>query len=353
MKKKKQSIDDKIKRIYKTYYKRVHERYVTHLNIKKSKKAGQKRFPWHDSIEECHQKGYKKESKDEEKGLVEEETKAITELRYDTNQCGYYVPYFDVKRVIMKEDENGTFRSEEHVQKLVKYEYIDARFSPVFLGLCKKMVGKWIRVPLGAAKKEEENESVPLPDVVFGSLEMRFGQGNNDHCLSCAVASMLHYTKEQFLVSLGGRVYQNREEWGHIDMMKALFSLVQKLKESAGFRKSLGSVKLYIRGYNRKSNKPSITIDDLVKTPLPYPAILVPIGSDGATDHCVGLIDGLVFDPRQKFVSKMSKAALNLSCYPATCDGLYCVVRFEPNSPTSYKRKVRDNRGMFSSKKAK
>ena len=88
-------------------------------------------------------------------------------------------------------------------------------------------------------------------------------------------------------------------------------------------------------------------MQDLIENPKPFAAIVVPLGSDGSIDHCFGLIDGLVFDPRHAFAAKASEAAFHRACHPAKAADLFCVLRFEPQSKTSFKRKLRDITDLY------
>ena len=90
-----------------------------------------------------------------------------------------------------------------------------------------------------------------------------------------------------------------RDSLSKVDLFRALTEIVELTKQEKQFNKELVG-KMYIRQLNgeiiKKSNR-HIKMKDLIENPKPFPAIVVPLGSDGSIDHCFGLIDGLVFDP--------------------------------------------------------
>src|SRR5210317_309286 len=313
---------------------------------------------------------------------VPEEVKEISAVRYKQNIKHFYNPHFEIEQ---EYKENG--KTKTSITKRITLEYMELYFDWAFLELCKMMHGAWITVPLGSsgfgkgrqfASKiidndfnkeliEEEKEKRDMTkdddevnsqrmnvttdnkDVVVTRMKVFYEQGKQDHCLSCAIGSALVSTKLKHFKSLAGKIMQCRDSLSKLDLFRALIEIVELAKKEKQFNKEL-TCKMYIRRLNGKLlKKPDqqIKMQDLIENPKPFPAIVVPLGSDGSIDHCFGLIDGLVFDPRHAFAAKASEAAFHRACHPAKAVDLFCVLRFEPQSNTSFKRKLHDITDLY------
>src|SRR5210317_179815 len=282
---------------------------------------------------------------------VPKEVREISAVRYKQNIKHFYNPHFEIER---EYKENGKMKSS--ITKRITLKYMELYFDWAFLELCKMMHGAWIAVPLGSSgvgkgrqsaskiidndfnkeliKEEKEKKDMTkddnevnsqrmnvitdIKDVVVTRMKVFYKQGQQDHCLSCAIGSALVSTKLKHFKSLAGKIMLCRDSLSKLDLFRALNEIVELTKKEKQFNKEL-TCKMYIRGFNGKLKKQDrhIKMQDLIENPKPFPAIVVPLGSDGSIDHCFGLIDGLVFDPQHAFAAKASEAAFHRACHSA------------------------------------
>src|SRR6056300_1484170 len=311
-----------------------------------------------------------------------QEVKEISAERYKPSINGIYNPHFEIERKYTK---NGKMQST--ITKRITVEYMEHCFDFAFLELCKMMKRTWVAVPLGSSgvgkgRKfenkiidngleeeiiQEEKEikdfttdhndvsctrmkiTQDYEDLVVTRMKVFYKQGKQDNCLNCEIGSVLVSTKLNYFKSLAGKIMLCRDSLSKLDLFRALTEIVELTKKEKQFNKEL-TCKMYLRRLNGKLlKKPDrkITMQDLIENPKPFPVIVVPLGSDGSIDHCFGLIDGLVFDPQHAFAAKASEAAFHRACHPAKAVDLFCVLRFEPQNKTSFKRKLRDITDLY------
>ncbi len=81
---------------------------------------------------------------------------------------------------------------------------------------------------------------------------------------------------------------------------------------------------------HRKKRKKNVFIkNQLFELMLPFPTLVVPIGSDGSVSHAVTVVDDLIFDSTQKYALKLGPQSLDWVCGECGCRTLGLVVRFQ------------------------
>ena len=357
---------EKAERLFKKYYEpimaaRAEEQANTDMRKPREKRklASRLPLPFEEKMNEQMGKDFRGKSAHNKK--TPQEVKEISAVRYKPSINRIYRPHFEIERKYTK---NGKMQSS--ITKRITLEYMEHYFDFAFLELCKMMQRTWIAVPLGSSgvgkgrkfankiidngleeeiiQEEKLKLTTDYEDVVVTRMKVFYKQGKKDHCLPCAIGSVLVSTKLKHFKSLAGKIMLCRDSLSKLDLFRALTEIVELAKKEKQFNKEL-TCKMYLRRLNGKLlKKPDrkITMQDLIENPKPFPAIVVPLGSDGSIDHCFGLIDGLVFDPRHAFAAKASEAVFHRACHPAKVVDLFCVLRFEPENKTSFKRKLRD-----------
>src|SRR5210317_934070 len=383
---KRKAAHEKAEKLFKKYYEPImaaryeQEQKDSRLTKKEKKLASRAPFNYEKKVNTQMGKNFRGKSAHNKK--TPKEVREISAVRYQPSINHIYNPHFEIER---KYKINGVEKTS--ITKRITVEYMEHYFDFTFLALCKKMKRTWIAVPLGSSgvgkghqfaskivnngskeeiiqQKEKKDSTtdhndvrcttmelnVDNKDVVVTRMKVCYEQGKQDYCLPCAIGSALVSTKLKHFKSLAGKIMLCRDSLSKLDLFRALTEIVELTKQEKQFNKEL-TCKMYLRRLNGKLlKKPDrkITMQDLIENPKPFPAIVVPLGSDGSIDHCFGLIDGLVFDPRHAFAAKASEAAFHRACHPAKVVDLFCVLRFEPQNKTSFKRKLRDITDLYS-----
>ena len=105
--------------------------------------------------------------------------------------------------------------------------WVEWTFNPVFVGIVRRAFPKFMHVPIGNSRNEEDT---PPNCLLVESLTIRYRQqSNQNYCLGYGLASCLHY--------LGLKVERNKlrlqcKTWGYLPgeaSLKALAKFMQEL----------------------------------------------------------------------------------------------------------------------------
>src|SRR5210317_2124048 len=368
---KRKAAHEKAEKLFKKYYEPVmaaryeQEQKDSRLTKKEKKLASRAPFNYEKKVNTQMRKNFRGKLAHNKK--TPKEVQEISAVRYQPSINHIYNPHFEIEQ---KYKINGVEKTS--ITKRITVEYMEHFFDFTFLALCKKMKRTWIAVPLGSSgvgkgckfaskiidngskeeiiqeQKEKKDSTIDHndvsctrmklnmdnKDVVVTRMKVCYKQGKQDHCLPCAIGSVLVSTRLKHFKSLAGKIMQCCDSLSKLDLFCALTEIVELTKQEKQFNKEL-TCKMYIRQLNGmllKKPDRHIKMQDLIENPKPFPAIVVPLGSDGSIDHCFGLIDGLVFDPRHAFAAKASEAAFHRACHPAKAVDLFCVLRLNPKT---------------------
>src|SRR5210317_1546625 len=93
------------------------------------------------------------------------------------------------------------------------------------------------------------NFTTDYKDVVVTRMKIFYKQGQQDHCLSCAIGSAQVSTKLKHFKSLAGKIMLCRDSLSKLDLFCALIEILELTKKEKQFNKELVD-KMYIRGLN-------------------------------------------------------------------------------------------------------
>src|SRR5210317_2123928 len=194
------------------------------------------------------------------------EVHEISAVRYKPSINRIYNPHFEIER---KNTKNGKMQSS--ITKRITVEYMEHYFDFAFLELCKMMKRTWVAVPLGSSgvgkgrkfankiidngleeeiiQEEKLKLTTDYEDVVVTRMKVFYKQGKKDHCLPCAIGSVLVSTKLKHFKSLAGKIMLCRDSLSKLDLFRALIEIVEFTKKEKQFNKEL-TCKMYIRGLN-------------------------------------------------------------------------------------------------------
>ena len=86
-----------------------------------------------------------------------------------------------------------------------------------------------------------------------------------------------------------------------------------------------------------------MSIEDIVTDRTPYLTVVQPIGNDSSSDHCVCVVDDLIFDARFDYALKLCKESFDMICGECGAKELGCVFRFmSPYKIKAHKVKHRE-----------
>src|SRR6056300_1295964 len=291
---------EKAERLFKKYYEpilaaRAEEQANTDMRKPREnrKLASRLPLPFEEKMNEQMGKDFRGKSAHNKK--TPQEVKEISAVRYKPSINRIYRPHFEIEQKYTK---NGKMQSS--ITKRITVEYMEHYFDFAFLELCKMMKRTWVAVPLGSsgvgkgrkfANKiidngleeeiiQEEKEikdfttdhndvsstrmkiTQDYEDLVVTRMKVFYKQGKQDHCLPCAIGSVLVSTKLNYFKSLAGKIMLCRDSLSKLDLFRALNEIVEL------------TCKMYIQGLNgRVLKKPDqkITMQDLIENPKPFP----------------------------------------------------------------------------------
>jgi hypothetical protein len=173
-------------------------------------------------------------------------------------------------------------------------------------GNMKKM--SWVPVPLGESRLAPcQNRALIVEGVV-----VKYRQFEMETCTFKAMASALHYCAA--VLKKGDKELAARLASGAIGYSKGknardqLDTLV----------KVVWSKKSYFRKHQLRVKPEGLQEWDIVNKRLMWPTAVVLLGADGGQNHCVTLVNDLVFDSNCNNALRLNKQTLDWCC---NCEG--------------------------------
>ena len=212
-------------------------------------------------------------------------------------------------------------------------DYCEFVFDLKFTQLVRRTPGNWLHVPLGNA----DTDHMIVDSSLLTSVMNRFRQKQKDFCLHYAIAGCLQYMGKHEPALEFARAARQVEGLPSRLQFRQMNDMMANLVPSTGIPKL----------FNRKSQKTKtlrhMSIEDIVTDRTPYLTVVQPIGNDNSSDHCVCVVDDLIFDARFDYALKLCKESFDMICGYCGAKELGCVFRFmSPYKIKAHKVKHRE-----------
>ena len=162
---------------------------------------------------------------------------------------------------------------------------------------------KWVPVPLGASREGEQME-----DRFVKSVLVKYPQFDKETCAFTSVASALHYCSATLKMG-------NKEVASKISNSSVGFAKGKSARQQLDFiGKLVKDNSTFFKKTQLRSKKKAVETWDSLNKFQPGPTIIVLLGADGGQNHCVTLVNDLVFDSNCYYAMRLNKETLDWCC---------------------------------------